>query len=257
MADPDAAVPLLDRARRAAGITLSLDDFGTGYSSLAYLQRLPVQEVKIDRSFVQGLSPDAERSAASVLVRSIVGLGAAFGLHVVAEGVEDAAVLARLTRLGCDIAQGYHLSRPVPGDALPECGPTARPDAARTGRAARRQDLSGRVGPGPPARTTGPFDPWSGRAGRERLGEAPRPARTSRRLPVPTVPSPRWGPYPTGSTRPRSAVPRPRSEPRLDLHNTAVDQDLAREGRCGQVHLPTGGTCPLPARHRGSCSFAR
>jgi len=117
MGDPEATVPILTQLV-ASGVTLSLDDFGTGYSSLAYLQRLPVQEVKIDRSFVNGLTGTGER-ASEALISSIVGLGKAFRLRVVAEGVEDAETLERLAGLGCDIAQGYHLGRPRPADELP------------------------------------------------------------------------------------------------------------------------------------------
>jgi diguanylate cyclase (GGDEF)-like protein len=117
MEDADRTVPTLLRLA-AIGVTLSLDDFGTGYSSLSYLQRLPVQEVKIDRSFVAGLTDAAAPGASEVLVRSIVSLGASLGLRVVAEGVESAAALDRLRELGCDVVQGYHVSRPLPADRL-------------------------------------------------------------------------------------------------------------------------------------------
>jgi EAL domain-containing protein (putative c-di-GMP-specific phosphodiesterase class I) len=118
MDDPDATVPTLAKLV-ATGVTLSLDDFGTGYSSLAYLQRLPVQEVKIDRSFVIGLGTAGHDHASAALITSIVGLGRAFRLRVVAEGVEDEATLQRLAALGCDIAQGYYLGRPQAADELP------------------------------------------------------------------------------------------------------------------------------------------
>jgi diguanylate cyclase (GGDEF)-like protein len=111
MDDPDRAVTILERIA-AIGVILSLDDFGTGYSSLAYLQRLPVSEVKIDRSFVAGLAAGNDTSL--VLVRSIINLGASLGLRVVAEGVEDAPTLELLHKLGCDYAQGYHIARPEP-----------------------------------------------------------------------------------------------------------------------------------------------
>ena len=110
MEDPDRAVPILERIA-AIGVTLSLDDFGTGYSSLSYLQRLPVREVKVDRSFVSGLLTDGGRS--TVLVKSIVSLAAGLGHAVVAEGAEDAGTVDLLRRLGCDLVQGYHISRPV------------------------------------------------------------------------------------------------------------------------------------------------
>lgn len=99
------------------GLSLSLDDFGTGHSSLAYLHQLPVTEVKIDRSFILGLdAPDADNSRA--LIRSIAGLGKTLGLRVVAEGVENEQRLNELRELGCDIAQGYHISRPIPAPEL-------------------------------------------------------------------------------------------------------------------------------------------
>jgi diguanylate cyclase (GGDEF)-like protein len=117
MGDPGRTVPILQRLVDI-GITLSLDDFGTGYSSLAYLQRLPVSEVKIDKSFVMGMTTGSEAHASSVLVRSILTLGSNLGLRVVAEGVEDAVVLEQLRALGCDLAQGYHISRPQPAEGI-------------------------------------------------------------------------------------------------------------------------------------------
>ena len=92
------------------GIKLSLDDFGTGYSSLLYLMRLPVNEIKIDRSFVSGLATDPDSGA---IVRSAVGLGHNLGLHVVAEGLQDRAAEAILLEAGCDAAQGYLIGRPA------------------------------------------------------------------------------------------------------------------------------------------------
>jgi diguanylate cyclase (GGDEF)-like protein len=117
MGDPGRTVPILQRLVDI-GITLSLDDFGTGYSSLAYLQRLPVREVKIDKSFVMGMAGGSEAHASAVLVRSILTLGSNLGLRVVAEGVEDAVVLEQLRALGCDLAQGYHISRPQPAEGI-------------------------------------------------------------------------------------------------------------------------------------------
>jgi EAL domain-containing protein (putative c-di-GMP-specific phosphodiesterase class I) len=112
MGDPRRTVPILQRLADI-GVTLSLDDFGTGYSSLAYLQRLPVREVKIDKSFVMGLTGGCQEHASSVLVRSILTLGGNLNLRVVAEGVENAEVLELLQRLGCDVVQGYHIARPL------------------------------------------------------------------------------------------------------------------------------------------------
>jgi EAL domain-containing protein (putative c-di-GMP-specific phosphodiesterase class I) len=114
MADPARAVALL-HGLRDLGVRLSVDDFGTGYSSLSYLKRLPVQEVKIDRSFVTTLGTDAEDLP---IVRAIVDLGRHMGLEVVAEGVEDATTLDLLGSIGCDLAQGWHVSRPMPLDGL-------------------------------------------------------------------------------------------------------------------------------------------
>jgi EAL domain-containing protein (putative c-di-GMP-specific phosphodiesterase class I) len=116
MADPQRSLEALERLS-AMGVTLSVDDFGTGYSSLAYLQRLPVHEVKVDRSFVRNLSTDV---AASTIVRSIIDLGHNLGLSVVAEGVEDRRGGDMLRSLGCDVAQGYYLSRPIPAALLTE-----------------------------------------------------------------------------------------------------------------------------------------
>jgi len=95
----------------AAGFKLSIDDFGTGYSSLAYLKRLPVDELKIDRSFVMAMEKDEDDAK---IVRSTIDLAHNLGLSVVAEGVESAAAMARLAGLNCDEAQGYHMSRPIP-----------------------------------------------------------------------------------------------------------------------------------------------
>jgi diguanylate cyclase (GGDEF)-like protein len=114
MADPLRAMEVLGRLRDM-GLRLSLDDFGTGHSSLAYLKRLPLDEVKIDRSFVAGMTQD-ENDA--VIVRSTIDLARNLGLDVVAEGVEDAATLHGLGELHCDVAQGFHLSRPLPADEL-------------------------------------------------------------------------------------------------------------------------------------------
>ncbi|MDQ6672792.1 MAG: EAL domain-containing protein [Chloroflexota bacterium] len=95
---------------RDLGLRLAIDDFGTGYSALSYLQRFPIQVLKIDRSFVQGLGNSTSRSA---LVRAIVALGQALGMRVVAEGVETAEQRDQLRSLGCDHGQGYYFSRPL------------------------------------------------------------------------------------------------------------------------------------------------
>jgi len=100
---------------RAVGVQISVDDFGTGYSSLSYLRDLPVDELKLDRSFVFPMAADARAAA---LVASTIGLAHSLGLRIVAEGVADDVAYAELVRLGCDQAQGYHISRPVPAAEL-------------------------------------------------------------------------------------------------------------------------------------------
>ena len=97
-------------ALRSKGIRVSIDDFGTGYSSLSYFKRLPADELKIDRSFVRNLVNDKQDRK---LVESITGLAHAFNLKVVAEGIEDQATLDTLQELGCDIAQGFFISKPL------------------------------------------------------------------------------------------------------------------------------------------------
>ena len=109
MADPARAADNLSQLR-ALGVRVSIDDFGTGYSSLASLQNLSVDELKIDQSFVQAMATDA---SARAIVRAIIDLADALKLRVVAEGVEDRATWDVLAGLGCDIAQGYFLSRPI------------------------------------------------------------------------------------------------------------------------------------------------
>ena len=112
--DPTCALRMLN-ALAALGVCLSIDDFGTGYSSLSHLARMPVHEVKIDRSFVQGLESDREFAA---VVRSAIEMGHALGLKVVAEGIETDAAAARLREFRCDIAQGYLYAKPMPREAF-------------------------------------------------------------------------------------------------------------------------------------------
>jgi diguanylate cyclase (GGDEF)-like protein len=114
MSDPDRALATVSQLS-ALGVRLSVDDFGTGYSSLANLRRMPIDELKIDRSFV---SPMLRDESDLIIVRSTINLGHDLGLRIIAEGVEDAATLQRLAGLGCDLAQGYHISRPMPGQAF-------------------------------------------------------------------------------------------------------------------------------------------
>jgi predicted signal transduction protein with EAL and GGDEF domain len=112
MADPTGARLTLDRLH-TIGVKLAIDDFGTGYSSLGRLRELPIHEVKIDKSFVQRLAVDHRDRA---VVRSAVQLGHALDLEVVAEGVEDQTTLNHLAREGCNLVQGYHISKPLPAD---------------------------------------------------------------------------------------------------------------------------------------------
>jgi EAL domain-containing protein (putative c-di-GMP-specific phosphodiesterase class I) len=125
MEDRERAVRVLARLRDD-GVGVAIDDYGTGYSSLAYLAALPVTELKLDRAFVGEMtgSPRAES-----IVTSTLHLAHALGLVFVAEGVEDQATVDVLTFLGCDIVQGFHLSRPLPAAAL-EAWLDARQDAA-------------------------------------------------------------------------------------------------------------------------------
>jgi EAL domain-containing protein (putative c-di-GMP-specific phosphodiesterase class I)/CheY-like chemotaxis protein len=114
MADAEHAIACL-RELKALGVRIEVDDFGTGYSSLAYLQKLPLDAVKIDRSFIMPLFDDAGTSA---IVRAAIELSHALGLETIAEGVEDQAVVEMLSAMGCDSAQGYVFARPMPADKL-------------------------------------------------------------------------------------------------------------------------------------------
>lgn len=114
MDDPDAALESLT-ALRDLGVGLAVDDFGTGYSSLTYLKKFPVDELKIDRSFIMGLESDAGDAA---IVGSCIDLAHAMGIRAVAEGVETLGQVQRLKAMGCDAAQGFHFSRPLPAPVL-------------------------------------------------------------------------------------------------------------------------------------------
>ncbi|MGA9872893.1 MAG: bifunctional diguanylate cyclase/phosphodiesterase [Rhodococcus sp. (in: high G+C Gram-positive bacteria)] len=116
MTDPSLAVETL-LALRALGVGLAIDDYGTGYSSLTYLQRLPVQQLKIDKAFVTDMTSVL---AHRVIVRSTIDLARALGLSITAEGVEDRETLLELKQLCCHYAQGYHLGRPMPAQDIPE-----------------------------------------------------------------------------------------------------------------------------------------
>ncbi|MBV8686380.1 MAG: EAL domain-containing protein [Alphaproteobacteria bacterium] len=114
LADPARAIAAL-RAWRALGVGVSIDDYGTGQSSLAYLQTLPATELKIDKSFVATIATEPRNA---IMVRSTIALAHELGLKVVAEGVEDEACLAALRSMGCDLAQGYLIARPMPAEAV-------------------------------------------------------------------------------------------------------------------------------------------
>jgi len=115
-ADPERALQTMD-SLRAMGVHIALDDFGIGYSSLAYLNRLPLDEIKIDRSFVIGMIDD---ESSATIVRATVELGHGLGYAVVAEGVENAETRQRLTALGCDAIQGFLVAHPMPADQTAE-----------------------------------------------------------------------------------------------------------------------------------------
>jgi diguanylate cyclase len=127
-------VEVLD-AVRELGVYVAIDDFGTGHSSLARLRDLPVEVLKVDRSFVAGLGTVPEDTA---VVASVLSLAHAMGLHVVAEGVETPLQARQLLDLGCSVAQGYLYSRPVPADAVPAAAAACAPRAVSSRRGRRR-----------------------------------------------------------------------------------------------------------------------
>jgi len=112
IADPEQALRVLERLR-ALGVELSIDDFGTGFSSLTYIRRLPVSELKLDRTFLTG-APEDKRAVS--IIRSTVDLAHSLGLRIVAEGIENLDALELVDDLGCDAAQGYLMGRPVPAE---------------------------------------------------------------------------------------------------------------------------------------------
>ncbi|MGO9908613.1 MAG: putative bifunctional diguanylate cyclase/phosphodiesterase [Solirubrobacteraceae bacterium] len=114
MVDPETAKRTM-RDLAELGVSVAIDDFGTGYSSLAYLTDLPIGELKIDKSFVRAMSSDARNA---IVVRSTIELAHNLGLRTVAEGIEDAFTFERLRALGCELAQGFHLSEPLPASGL-------------------------------------------------------------------------------------------------------------------------------------------
>ncbi len=129
---PETAVERL-QALRALGIRVGIDDFGTGYSMFSRLRDLPIDRLKIDRSFVLDVAHDDDTAA---IVASTVAMGHALGLTLVAEGVETEAALCRLADLGCDSAQGFYISPPLPADELVEWLATGEWTALRSDLAA-------------------------------------------------------------------------------------------------------------------------
>jgi EAL domain-containing protein (putative c-di-GMP-specific phosphodiesterase class I) len=114
MRDAEASASQL-RALKALGVRLAIDDFGTGYSSLAYLRQFPVDAMKIDRSFISGISSSTEAAA---LMHTLVGLGKALGLETLGEGIEDQAQLKQLQHEDCDSGQGFFYARPLDVEAI-------------------------------------------------------------------------------------------------------------------------------------------
>jgi EAL domain-containing protein (putative c-di-GMP-specific phosphodiesterase class I) len=104
------------RTCAAIGVRFALDDFGTGYSSLSYLKRLPVAQLKIDQTFVQGMLDAPEDIS---ILQAILGLASAFGREIIAEGVDNAAQGQRLLEMGCELAQGFGIAQPMTADAMP------------------------------------------------------------------------------------------------------------------------------------------
>jgi EAL domain-containing protein (putative c-di-GMP-specific phosphodiesterase class I) len=146
MSDPERALATVTRLS-GLGARLSVDDFGTGYSSLANLRKMPINELKIDRSFV---SPMLQNESDLIIVRSTINLGHDLGLNVIAEGVEDGHTLDELAVLGCDLAQGYHVSKPMPADAfndwLTETAP--HPATNGNGKASQAKDAPASIARG-------------------------------------------------------------------------------------------------------------
>ncbi len=132
MDQSEAGIRALSRLREL-GVRLVLDDFGTGYSSLAYLKHLPLDTLKIDRSFVSGIDDAVDRSIVDVVISLAHGLG----IGVVAEGIESQCQADLLVELGCDLGQGYLFSRPVPGEETAGLLAAATASAARGTLAAR------------------------------------------------------------------------------------------------------------------------
>ena len=124
MHDPQRALDVLQEFA-SLGLAMAIDDYGSGYSSLAYLKQLPVSELKIDKAFVRDMVRDREDE---MIVRSTIDLAHSLGLHVTAEGVEDRETLERLAEFGCDMAQGFYMSRPIPAEEFAGVAQSLGPD---------------------------------------------------------------------------------------------------------------------------------
>lgn len=135
--DDIAKVSCVILACREMGVGFALDDFGTGYSSLTYLKRLPAELLKIDQSFVRDMLDDPDDLA---ILEGVLGLSKAFQRRVIAEGVETLAHGQLLLRLGCELAQGYAIARPMPAEAIPAWVATWRPDPSWQNQAPIRRD---------------------------------------------------------------------------------------------------------------------
>jgi EAL domain-containing protein (putative c-di-GMP-specific phosphodiesterase class I) len=116
MKDPLASIQAM-KTFKSMDIHLVIDDFGTGYSSLSYLKRFPVDTLKVDKSFVDGLGKDPESTA---IVTAVISLAKSLGMRVTAEGIETVEQMQHLEHLDCDQGQGYHFSRPLPPEAAEE-----------------------------------------------------------------------------------------------------------------------------------------
>ena len=254
MLDPGRAQAVLERLSRI-GLTLSVDDFGTGYSSLANLKRLPVDVIKIDKSFVMDMAIDASDAA---IVRSTIDLAHNLGLRVVAEGVESHQAWTRLNELGCDLAQGFYVSRPLPaadlGRLLRE---RAAAEAEQAAEAMRRPPAAARHPRAGVLAAPRRIPPRTGeRAARHRgclvnaLPARPAGGRCpARRRPV-APPSPRAAapPRPTRAAVTRSSSPR-RSGPRPPRRACARRSSRSRPARSSSA-----SRCASPGASTAACA---